>query len=293
MQTFMQLLVSGLLLGGVLAMLASGLSLIFGVMRVINFAHGDFVVLGMYLAFFAYSSVTLHPLLLALMAFVAVGLLGAIVQRVLVSNVTVADEAKSHKGQIIMTLGVALIIQNGLLMFIGPNPRVLRLDITMTSFSVAGVFLNQARTLAAVAALFLTGALFLFLSKTRAGRSLRAAADDPEAATYVGADVPRSHMLAFAISTGMAGFGGALLATFYPMNPYVSWDFVVLLFIAVVLGGMGSIEGAFYGGLVIGVVQSLSLLVLPLQLQTVAVFVVFLLVIYLRPQGLFGQAVRV
>jgi branched-chain amino acid transport system permease protein len=288
----MQLLVSGVLLGGMLAMLASGLALIFGVMRVINFAHGDFVVLGMYIAFFSYRAVSMHPLLLAVVAFVGVGLLGAVFQRILVSNVTGADEAKSHKGQIIMTLGVALIIQNGLLMFIGPNPRVLRLDITMTSFNLGGLFFNQARTLAFVAALFMTGALFLFLSKTRTGRSLRAAADDPEAATYVGADVPRAHMLAFGISTGMAGFGGALLATFYPMNPYVSWNFVVLLFIAVVLGGMGSIEGAFYGGMVIGVVQSLSLLFLPLQLQTVSVFVVFLLVLYLRPQGLFGKAVR-
>lgn len=289
----MQLLVSGLLLGGMLAMLASGLALIFGVMRVINFAHGDFVVLGMYIAFFAYQSVAVHPLVLAAIAFVAIGVLGAFAQRVLVSNVTGADEAKSHKGQIIITLGLALIIQNGLLMFIGPNPRVLRLDMTSTSWTVGGILFNQARTLAAVAALFMTGALFLFLSKTRTGRSLRAAADDSEAATYVGADVPRAHMLAFGISTAMAGFGGALLATFYPMNPYVSWNFVVLLFIAVVLGGMGSIEGAFYGGLVIGVVQSLSLLVLPLQLQTVSVFVVFLLVLYMRPQGLFGKAVRV
>lgn len=292
MQEFMQLLVSGLLMGGVLAMLASGLSLIFGVMRVINFAHGDFVVLGMYLAVLGYASLPVHPLLLAAVAFVVMGVLGAVVQRVLVSRVTENDEEKSHKGQIIMTLGLALIIQNSLLMFVGSNPRVLRADISRNSFEVAGIFINQARLLAGVTAVVVTGLLFLYLSRTRAGRSLRAAADDEEAAIYVGIDVQRSHMLAFGISTGLAAMGGALLVTFYPTNPFVSWDFVILLFVAVVLGGMGNVPGAFIGGIVIGLVQSLSLLVVSLEMQGFMVFVVFLAVLFVRPQGLFGKAAR-
>ena len=292
MDTFLQLLVSGLLTGGVLAMLASGLALIFGVMRVINFAHGDFMMLGMYGAFYLYLAVPLHPLLLAVPVFVGMALLGAVVQRMLVSRVTGGSEAESHRQQVIMTLGIALVLQNGVLMFIGPNPRVLRVPMSNRSWEIGGVLLHHPRLIAALASVVLTAGLFFFLSRTHSGRALRAAADDPEAATYVGIDVQRAHLVAFAIATGMAGFGGALLATFYPMQPYVSWTFVVLMFVAVVVGGMGSIAGAFIGGVAIGVLQSLSLLVAPLQLQLVAVFVAFLLVIYVRPQGLLGRTVR-
>jgi len=279
-------------MGGVLAMLASGLALIFGVMRVINFAHGDFVVLGMYFAVLGHGWLPVNPLILGVGAFVVVGVVGAFVQRILVSRVTGSDEAKSHKGQIIMTLGVALVIQNLLLMTVGPNSRVLRLGVSRSSFEVGGVFINQARLLASITAVAMTAALFLFLAKTRTGRSLRAAADDPVAATYVGIDVTRAHMLAFGISTGMAATGGVLLVTFFAVNPFVSFDFVILLFVAVVLGGLGSITGAFFGGLIIGLVQSLSLLWIPLEIQTLSIFVVFLAVLLIRPQGLLGNSVR-
>lgn len=295
METFAQLLVSGLLLGGVLAMLASGLALVFGVMRVVNFAHGDLVMLGMYAGYFAFVFTGAPSIVLAVIGFIVVGVIGWVVHVGLVSRVTGeegVEEAEAHKKQIVLTLGVALVLQNGALMLVGPNPRIIRPEGGSASWNVAGIFVSQPRAVAAAAALLLSGGLFWLLSRTATGRALRAAADDPEAATYVGVNVKRAHAVAFTLAAAMTGFGGALLATFYPMQPYVSWTWVVLLFIAVVLGGLGSILGAFLGGLAIGVLQSLSLLILPLQLQLMAVFIVFLVVLYVRPQGLLGRAVR-
>lgn len=295
METFLQLLVGGLLLGGILALLSAGLTLIFGVMRVVNFAQGDFVMLGMYLAFYVYAFQAINPVFLALLSFVVLGLVGVAMHWLLVKRVTGLGGAAigGHDAQLILTLGISLVLQNGALMVFGAQPRVLRTGMSADSINIGGVLINAPRALAFAVAIVLTGALFWFLKYTIMGKFLRAAADDPEAATYVGINVERAHSLSFAVGVGLAAAGGAMLATFYPMQPYVAWDFIVLMFVAVVLGGMGSVLGAFLGGLTIGVVQSLSLFVLPLQLQLVAVFVIFLLVLYVRPQGMFGQRVRV
>jgi branched-chain amino acid transport system permease protein len=131
------------------------------------------------------------------------------------------------------------------------------------------------------------------LKGTKTGRLLRATADDTIAAIYMGIDVRRAHMIAFAIGTGLAGLGGGILATFYPTQPYVGEDFIVLMFVAVVLGGLGSVTGAVLGGLAIGMAQAFAPLLLPLDLQSVVVFALFLIVLFLRPQGIFGRAARV
>ncbi len=130
----------------------------------------------------------------------------------------------------------------------------------------------------------------MFISRTRLGKSLRAAADNPEAAVYMGIDVDRAHRIAFALGTGVTAIAGGLVATYYPFQPYVGLEFVIIMYAGVVLGGMGSIMGAFWGGMTIGLVQQLSTLVMPIQLQNMAIFVVFLLIVLLRPQGLFGRS---
>jgi branched-chain amino acid transport system permease protein len=157
---------------------------------------------------------------------------------------------------------------------------------------VVPILLNQARSYAFAMALGLGGAVYVFLTRTDLGKALRAAADEPEAAGYQGIDVRAMHGLAFGIGIALVAAAGGLLATYYPIEPTVAVNFIVLMFVAVVLGGLGSIPGAFVGGLIIGLVQSLTLLVLPFQLQNVGVFIAFLLVLYLRPQGLFGQRLR-
>jgi len=160
-----------------------------------------------------------------------------------------------------------------------------------TGLGEAVLFLNQARTVSCLVALLVVAGLYLLLERTRLGRSLRAAADNPMAATYMGIDVARAHRTAFALGSGITAVAGGLVATYLSFTPFMGLDFVVIMYAGVVLGGMGSLLGAFWGGVTIGFVQQFSALALPSQLQNAAIFVVFLLIIVLRPQGLFGRSV--
>ena len=151
------------------------------------------------------------------------------------------------------------------------------------------MLLNQARVVSFLVAVALVIAVYLFLARTRIGKGLRAAADNSTAAIYMGIDVDRAHRIAWSLGVGITGVAGGLLASSQSFQPYIGFDFVIVMYAGVVLGGLGSILGTFWGGLLIGMVQQMSTLVLPYQLQNTAIFVVFLLIIFLRPQGLFGQ----
>lgn len=290
-----QVIVTGLLIGGVLALLSSGLTLIFGVMRVVNFAQGEFVMLGMYLALLlVYLFKPEYPQILTPIVFVAFFILGAMVYWMTIRFVTGERfvGARGHDAQLILTLGISLVLQNGAMMFLGAKPHLLESSFS-GAWTLEGILFNKPRTIGfAVAAIFIAG-LIWFLQYSRTGLMLRATAEDSEAATYMGIDVGRSHALAFSLGTALAGVGGTVLATFYPVQPYVGEDFIVLMFVAVVLGGLGSVTGAVYGGLLIGLTQAVTPMLLPFELQNMGVFILFLLVLYFRPQGLFGKAGRV
>jgi branched-chain amino acid transport system permease protein len=278
--------------GGVYALMSIGLGLIFGVMRVVNFAQGDFMMLGMYLTYFYAVSGHVDPLLGAVLTLPPFFLLGVLVHRLVLGRVTGGDPGRQHDAQLIVTLGLSLVITNATTMILTPTPRGIRTAYATQAFAVGPVLLNQARTYAFGMALMLAAAVYLFLTRTDLGKALRAAADDPEAAGYQAIDVRAMHALAFGTGIALVAAAGGLLATYYPIEPNVAVNFIVIMFVAVVLGGLGSIPGAFVGGLVIGLVQSLTLLVLPFQLQNTGVFIAFLLVLYLRPQGLFGRRLR-
>jgi branched-chain amino acid transport system permease protein len=288
-----QYVVTGLLVGGVYALMSLGLALIFGVMRVVNFAQGDFMMLGMYLTYFLAVGYGVDPLLGALLILPPFFVLGLGVHRVLLVRVTGGgDPQRLMDAQLILTLGVSLIITNATTMLLTPTPRGIRTAYATQAFAVGPILVNQARAYAFLIAFLLAGAVYLFLARSDLGKALRAAADDPEAAGYQGIDVRAMHGLAFGVGIALVAAAGGLLATYHPIEPTVAVNFIVLMFVAVVLGGLGSIPGAFAGGLLIGLVQSLTLLVLPFQLQNVGVFIAFLLVLYFRPQGLFGQRLR-
>jgi branched-chain amino acid transport system permease protein len=262
-------------------------------MRVVNFAQGDFMMLGMYLTY--YYAVALHvdPLLGALATLPPFFVLGLLVHRAFLARVTGGgDPNREMDAQLILTLGLSLVITNATTMILSPMPRGINAPYASRAFAVGPLLLNQARAYAFLMALLLAGATYLLLSRTDLGRALRAAADDPEAAGYQGIDVRSMHGMAFGIGIALVAAAGGLLATYHPIEPNVAVNFIVLMFVAVVLGGLGSIPGAFVGGIMIGLVQSLTLLLLPLQLQNVGVFVAFLLVLYVRPQGLFGRRAR-
>jgi len=290
---FLQYVVTGLLVGGVYALMSIGLALIFGVMRVVNFAQGDFMMLGMYVTYFLTTAYGIDPLLGAVVIVPPFFLVGVAVHRVLLARVTGGgDPQRLMDTQLILTLGLSLIITNGTTMLLTPMPRGIKTSYATQAFAVGPVLMNEARSYAFLMALLLAGVVYLFLTRTDLGKALRAAADEPEAAGYQGIDVRAMYGLAFGVGIALVAAAGGLLATYHPIEPTVAVNFIVLMFVAVVLGGLGSIPGAFAGGLVIGIVQSLTLLVLPFQLQNVGVFIAFLLVLYLRPQGLFGQRLR-
>jgi len=309
LESFLQALTAGILLGCLYGLMCVGLGLIFGVMRVINFAQGDFLMLGMYFNFYlvtgfgalAFLGPMVGPYVGALLAGPALFVFGWLLHRLLMSRITgtraVGSEAEGHYSQLIFTLGVALVLENGALILFGSEPQSVRTplssrawEIALSPDGVSAVFINKASVAAALLSLVIGLALYLVIGRTLLGKTLRAAADNPVAATYMGVDVDRAHRLAFAIGAGITAIAGGLVATYHPFQPYVGFDFVIIMYAGVVLGGMGSILGAFWGGLTIGLVQQLATLVMPLQLQNAAIFVVFLLVVLLRPQGLFGRA---
>ncbi|MFO1321205.1 MAG: branched-chain amino acid ABC transporter permease [Burkholderiales bacterium] len=309
-ENFLQALAAGLLTGAIYGLMCVGLSLIFGVMRVINFAQGDFMMLGMYAAWFAFGWLTLHtglgaaaPYVAAVLAGPAIFVAGCLVHKTLVSRVTgmrgTALESEGHYAQLILTLGVALILQNGGLFVFGSTPVSITTPLSSSAWEIGplhgdlvSVFVNQGQTVAAAIAVIAVVGFVLLMNRSRLGKALRAAADNPEAALYMGIDVDRAHRLAFGFGVAITAVGGGLLASSYPFQPYVGLEYVIVMYAGVVLGGLGSVPGAFFGGLTIGLVQQLSTLFLPNQLQNSAIFVVFLGIVLWRPQGLFGRALR-
>ena len=312
LENILQSLVAGLLIGAMYGLMCVGLTIIFGVMRVINFAQGEFMMLGMYFAYFcfawfgtwAFFDGLWFPFLLALLAGPAVFLLGIIVHRVLVQAVTGRQagglEAQGHYAQLVLTLGIALVLQNGGLFVFGSSPVSVSNELSYSAWEWGplvgervSVFVNQAQTISAILAVLVVTAFGLLMAKTRLGKSLRAAADNPDAATFMGINVDRAHRLAFGFGVGITAIGGGLLASNVSFQPYIGTEYVIIMYAGVVLGGLGSIRGAFLGGLSIGVLQQVSAIILPNQLQNTVIFVCFLIIILFRPQGFFGRRDRI
>ena len=307
-EIFLQALTAGILIGAIYGLMCVGLGIIFGVMRVINFAQGEFLMLGMYFTFYLvvgfdvlwFLGPVLGPYTGALLAGPALFAVGYALHRLLISRVTgtsvVGTEGDGHYAQLVLTLGVALVLQNGGLILFGSTPQSVRTPLSARAWEIpllydtnASLFLNKARTVAGIVSVVAAIALYLLINRSRLGKTLRAAADNAAAATYMGIDVDRAYRIAFGIGIGITAIAGGLVATYNPFQPYIGLDFVIIMYAGVVLGGMGSILGAFWGGMTIGLVQQLSTLVLPTQLQNAAIFVIFLLIVLVRPQGLFGR----
>ena len=305
----LQTVVAGLLMGCIYGLMCVGLAFIFGIMRVINFAQGEFLMLGMYLAIYFAGFVlpaavfgTSIPFVAALLTAPVMFVGGYLLNRFLVSRTTglqviAATEGEAHQAQLILTLGLALVLQNGALLVLGSAPRAVLNPWSGSAWMIplgyddfSALFLNKARTINAAIAVALTLALFWFVNRTRPGKSLRAAAINPEAALYMGIDVSRAHHLAFGLGTAIAAVAGGLVAVYYPAQPFVGIEFLVIIYAGVVLGGLGNITGAFWGGMTIGLVQQVSTLFMPLQLQNAAIFLVFVLILLFKPEGLFGRS---
>jgi branched-chain amino acid transport system permease protein len=310
-ENILQSLTAGVLIGAIYGLMCTGLALIFGVMRVINFAQGDFMMLGMYTAYYFFVALGINavfgdiygPYAAAFLAGPVLFIVGYAVHHALISRVSGTRIAQiggdGHHAQLILTLGIALILQNASQIIFGSMVVSVRTPLSSSAWIIGPlwgdavvIFVNQARCIAALVSVAVIAAMGLAISRTRMGKALRAAADDPTAATYVGIDVDRAHRLAFALGISITAVAGGLLAPNYPFHPFVGLEYVIIMYAGVVLGGLGSIIGPFWGGMTIGIVQQMSALTLPTQLQNSAIFVVFLLIIFLRPQGFFGRVVE-
>lgn len=310
-ENFLQALAAGLFVGCLYGLMCTGLGLIFGIMRVINFAQGDLMMLGMYAAWYLFAGFGVlafmgpyaGPITAALLAGPILYVVGYYLHQFLISRVSgfrvAGADGEGHYAQLILTLGIALILQNGGLIAFGSEPVSIRTPMSSSAWEIGpfmgdyvSIFLNKARVVGAIVSVAVAILLYMFVSRTRLGKALRASADNAEAAIYMGINVDRAHRIAFGLGTGITAIAGGLVALYYPFQPYVGLEFVIVMYAGVVLGGLGSITGAFWGGMTIGLVQQLSTLIIPNQLQNTAIFVVFLLVVFLRPQGLFGRSVE-
>lgn len=279
-----QAALNGLMLGGVYSLMAVGLSLIFGVMRIINFAHGELMIWGMYVAYWLFTLGGLDPLLSLPLTTAAIFGLGYGIQRFLVNRILEVPEEM----QVLLLLGVALILTNGALILFGPDSRRAATAYALSTVWLGPVVLDVPRLLAFALAMALTGGLYLFLRGTDLGRTLRAAADNRVGALLTGTDVERVYAVAFGIGAACASAAGALTVSFLPFAPSAGLPLTLTSFIVVILGGMGSLPGAALGGLIVGVTESFGAVLLVPSFKQVVPFAIVIGILILRPRGLFG-----
>jgi branched-chain amino acid transport system permease protein len=278
-------LLSGLLFGGVYSLMAVGLTLIFGVMRVVNFAHGDMMVWGMYLAFVLATRAGLDPYVSFVLCAAVLFALGVVVQRGLVDPIIEAP----HEMQILLMLGVALVLENTALLVFGPEPARVRSPLARLTWDVGPLYVDVARLVTFAVAVVLTLALSLFLYRTDLGRLIRASADNPYGALVIGTDVRRVYATAFGIGAACVGAAGALVSPILPFQPSTGLSLSVTSFNIVIIGGMGSLVGAFIGGLLVSVAESLGAVFLRPSLKELFSFSLLIVILLFRPAGLFGK----
>lgn len=280
------ILVSGLLVGGIYAVVAVGLNLVFGVIRVANFAHGEFVMLGLYGSYFASEVWQVHPYVSSWLLVAPAGfLLGLAVYRLVIKRLL--DEPLM---QMFATFGLIIVFQNAVLLATGGDPKTVRSSQSNAAFDVLGVAVSVPRFVVLLLAILLALTTAAFLRFTMAGTAMRAVAQDRATASLMGVDVQRVYLLTFGASAAIAALGGALLSLTYTATPQIGFSFVLPAFAVVVLGGLGSVAGSFFGGLLVGVVEALSGYYLDPSLKQAVWFSLFIVALVVRPAGLFGQA---
>ncbi len=286
--SFLQNLSGGLLIGGIYALMGVGLALIFGVMRIINFAHGEFVAVGMYAAIFLFQVYGLDPYVSMLIALPAGFLLGVLLERLVLSRLVDIPGDST----LLATLGLGLVLSNALFLIFGAEPESIYLPYATTSFTVAGVRLPIAQLMAAAVTLTVMVILWFFLNRTELGRAIRATAQNRIGAEIVGVNTHRIHALVFGLGVVLAMAAGMVLSPLLFAIPTIGHTYTLKAFVVIVLGGMGSIPGAIAGGLLLGVVEFLGASYFSSGYRDAYGLVAFLLILLFRPQGLFGRSVR-
>jgi branched-chain amino acid transport system permease protein len=288
MTEFFQSLVLGLLIGGVYALLASGLTLIFGVMRVINIAHGSFLILAAFVAWSLWDGLGLDPLLTIAVTAPAMFLFGWVFYTATVRRIRTAPMAST----VLLTFSMALVIEGLMGIVWGNTSHSMRPGYFNESFNVAGLFLPKAQVYGALVAIAVLTGLYIVLTRTWLGRAIRASAVNPQGAELVGVNVAAVAAMTFAVGVASAGAGGSIVGVLYPFLPGSHYQWIARLLSIVVLGGLGSIPGAVVGALLLGVAETMTVTYVSPAWATAVPYLTIFVVLLLRPQGLLGARLR-
>ncbi|MGH2577379.1 MAG: branched-chain amino acid ABC transporter permease, partial [Actinomycetota bacterium] len=283
-----QNLVLGLLLGGVYALVAGGLTLIFGVMRVINIAHGAFLILAAFISYSLWSELGVDPLLSILITTPVIFAVGWVTYKTVVAPIRTAPMAST----VLLTFGLALVLEAFMGTVWGNNSTAIRPAYADESFTIGGLFLPKAQVYGGIVAVLVLLVLGVILTKTWLGRAIRAAAVNPGSAELVGIKVASVAALVFAIGIAAAGAGGAIVGVLYPFVPGAHYQWIARLLAIVVLGGMGSVNGAILGAVIFGLAETLTAAYVSPSWATAVPYVIVFAVLLIRPQGLLGSRLR-
>ncbi|WP_198083891.1 branched-chain amino acid ABC transporter permease [Variovorax sp. E3] len=286
----LSLLVQGILIGAIYGLIALGLTLVFGIMRVINFAHGALLMVSMFISYMSVTKLGLNPylsLIIVVPAMFAIGYLinWALIQRVLNKE----SDVREPIGALVLTFGLSVLIENVFLAIFGPNYHSISTTFATQTVQWGSVIVAMPKLYAFVLAVTVSIAFYVFLHKSELGRTIRAVGQSRNTALLMGVNVPRVFNMAFGIGLAVLGTAGVALIPFYNVHPSIGGIFGIKAFLTVLLGGLGSIPGALLGGLLIGIVESLCTLWVPSTLSSVVVLYAFLIFLFIRPSGLFGS----
>jgi branched-chain amino acid transport system permease protein len=281
-------LVSGLLTGLVYGLSALGLSVIFGVIRIVNFAHGEIMVVGMFIALYLFRYLGLDPLVSVPIAAVVLFGAGYVLQSAVISRVAHLPDYM----QFMLLAALATVIVSACLLAFGPDPQSVDVSYRFDSLAIGSVIIDVSKLYAAIAAVIVAGLLLAFFKYTATGKAIRACADNRAGARVVGLNVGRLYAFTFGIGAACLGAAGCILLLLVDVHPYLAPGYTLLAFVIVIIGGIGSLPGALVGGILIGVSEDLAALLLQASLKTAFSFALLILVLLFRPQGLLGRAGR-
>jgi branched-chain amino acid transport system permease protein len=288
LESVSQTLILGILVGALYALVALGLSLVFGVTKFLNVAHGELLMFGGYASFWVFSLLGLDPFLTIPTTLIGLALIGAILYRLVFVRMVKLPEETKIKNTLLVGFGLSVVLQNLALRFWTADDRGITASYSSVAFTVLGVRFPLVRLATLLTALVFLLALHLFLRKTYTGKAIRATVQDWEAATLMGIDIHRVYFLAFVLGAALAGVAGTLVAVNYSIEPSMGLNWTLKALIVMVLGGLGSITGTLVGGLLLGLTESVTSLLISNNYREVAGLVLFILILIFRPQGLFG-----
>lgn len=280
-----QIIISGLLIGFVFSLIAVGLTLIWGVMDIINFAHGDFMMIAMFSSLLMFTNIGIDPLFSLPISALLLFCIGLLTYRLVIRPLI------GHSGlsALLATFGLSIFIRNVMLLVFGPNFRVVQNSILAGKrLEIMGIHLNLSQVVASIGCVIVTYLVYLFISKSKVGRAIRATALDRDTALLMGINTNRVFALTFAIGSACVGIAGGFLVNFYYVFPDVGFSFVILAFVIVALGGFGNIGGAFLAGILVGLVENVGGFFIAPDFKYTLVFILYLIVVFIRPKGLFG-----